>query len=178
MVRSVFSMLLILLPGVIPELQAREPGDSPPASSFDQVFARRLLQSIMAASEFDRVAVDRAAGDEVRKFAQSMLDCRTMMNDLIKQISGQRGVISSSALDKQADSLDRISALTGSDFDRFYLHEEYANQREQAGLCRREVAQGADPKLKSFAADCLARLRQQTAFLSELVSAAGSLPLQ
>jgi len=62
--------------------------------------------------------------------------------------------------------------------DRFYIDEEWGNQREQVELCRRELAYGTDPDFKSLASDSLARLQHQAAFLEELSSAAGNSSMQ
>ena len=74
--------------------------------------------------------------------------------------------------------IDRMSALRGTDFDRFYIAEESANERHQTNLCKREIANGVDRDFKSLASESLTRLQQRAGFLAELAPTTRSLPLQ
>lgn len=143
-------------------------------SSADLDFAHKFLVSTLAASEFNRIAVERSANDELRKFAQSRVDSAVMTSDWIRQILRRKGIAAVPGRTGENDAINALSVFTGTDFDRSYFETESASQREQVNLCEREIANGADADLKRLAVVSLDRLRRQARLLAELASNSGS----
>ena len=85
----------------------------------------------MAEVEWARVALQRASSDSVKQYAQRMIDDHTKAGDALKQLASTKGVTLETALDnKNANTLTKLQALSGADFDRTYVKGRASGSRE------------------------------------------------
>ena len=91
-------------------------------SSGDKDFVRDVSGANLAEIELGRMATERGANAEVKKFAQMMVDDHTKAGDKLAAIASQHSIPTATALDdKHRDLRDKLAALNGAEFDRQYI---------------------------------------------------------
>jgi putative membrane protein len=103
----------------------------------DKDFVNDAAIAGMAEVELGRMASEKGASGEVKKFGKMMVDDHTAAGDKLKAIATQHNVEWPAALDdKHRDLRDKLARLSGAEFDREYMsamvngHEAVANKLE------------------------------------------------
>jgi putative membrane protein len=124
------------------------------AASGDSPFAMKAGQANLAEVELGKLALQKTMRDDVRKFAQMMVDDHSKALDELKGIA--KNVTLPSELDAEHKKLsDRLSKLSGAAFDREYMQAMADGHRKVAAEFRKESQSGTDPDLKAWAAKTL-----------------------
>jgi putative membrane protein len=112
-------------------------GASDKVSGRDKDFVRDAAIVNMAEIELGRLAAERGANPEVKKFGQMMIDDHTKAGDQLKSVASQHSIEVPSQLDDKHNKLrDKLSKLQGADFDREYMdamvdgHQDVADKLE------------------------------------------------
>lgn len=114
-------------------------GDSDRAqvSRSDKDFVHDAAVVNMAEIELGKLATQRAANSEVKKFGQMMIDDHTKAFDSLKSVASRHYIdVASQPDDKHAKLHDKLSKLQGADFDREYMdamvdgHQDFADRLE------------------------------------------------
>ncbi|HEY7502120.1 MAG TPA: DUF4142 domain-containing protein [Vicinamibacterales bacterium] len=88
----------------------------------DKDFVNDLVIANMAEIELGRLAVEKAASADVKKFAQQMIDDHTAAQDKLKRIASPYKIETPTELDgKHRDLRDDLSKKQGADFDKAYI---------------------------------------------------------
>jgi putative membrane protein len=88
----------------------------------DKDFVNDLAVAGMAEVELGRMASEKGANPEVKKFGQTMVDDHTAAGDKLKAIATQHNIDWPASLDdKHRDLRDKLAKLTGAEFDREYM---------------------------------------------------------
>jgi putative membrane protein len=88
----------------------------------DKDFVNDLAIAGMAEVELGRMASEKGANPEVKKFGKTMVDDHTAAGDKLKAIATQHNVAWPASLDdKHRDLRDKLAKLTGAEFDREYM---------------------------------------------------------
>lgn len=91
-------------------------------SNSDKDFVKDLSTANTAEIDLGRIAADRAANPEVKKFAQMMVDDHTKANDDLTTVASQHSIPMTNELDDtHRDLRDKLSKLQGMEFDREYI---------------------------------------------------------
>jgi len=121
-------------------------------SSADQNFVKKAAEGGMAEVELGNLAKEKASSSEVKQFAQRMVDDHTKANDQLKSIASEKGVTLPTSLDSKDQALkDRLSSLSGEQFDRTYMDNMVKDHTKDVSEFRKEANSGKDPDVKSFA---------------------------
>jgi len=103
----------------------------------DKDFAHDLVIANMAEVELGKLAKERSASADVKKFAQMMIDDHTMAGDKLKAAASEHNVPVPSQLDdKHIQLRDKLAKLKGAEFDREYAaamvdgHQDVASKLE------------------------------------------------
>src|SRR3982751_107773 len=90
-------------------------------SSGDRDFVRDVAAMNMAEIELGRLASQRAAGSEVKQFAQMVVTDHTQSGEKLKQFASQHGIeVPAQIEDKDRDLREKLSSKQGMDFDKEY----------------------------------------------------------
>jgi putative membrane protein len=90
--------------------------------SGDKDFVHDLAIANTAEVELGRLAAERAANPEVKKFAQMMVDDHTKANNDLTAVASQHNIAVPNELDdKHRDLRDKLSKYQGMEFDREYI---------------------------------------------------------
>src|SRR5207248_10220541 len=128
-------------------------------SAADQSFVKKAAAGGMAEVELGKLATEKASSDDVMKFGQRMVDDHSKANDQLKQLASQKGVNLPSDLEAKDKALkDRLSKLSGEQFDRAYMKNMVRDHTKDVAEFRQESKSAKDNDLKNFASQTLPTL--------------------
>jgi putative membrane protein len=125
-------------------------------STSDRKFVRTAAQGGMAEVELGKLAVEKGSSDEVKKFGQRMVDDHSKAGVQLKQIASEKGIAVPQQLSAKDKAIkDRLSKLSGEDFDKAYMSDMVKDHTQDVADFRHESASGTDSDIKDFAAKTL-----------------------
>jgi putative membrane protein len=138
---------------------AKAPADS--VSRGDRKFMEKAAQGGMAEVQLGKLAAEKASSDQVKKFAQQMVDDHSKANEQLKQIATTKGVNLPTEPDRSHQrEMERLSKLSGADFDREYMKHMVSDHKKDVSEFKSEAGKAKDADLKQFAASTLPTLEQ------------------
>lgn len=150
-------------------LTAQEERHSSGHKSMDEKFVHKAATAGMAEVKLGQMAADQATNPEVRKFGQRMVDDHTRANRELMDICERKGITVGKTMDHHhADMMERMSKMSGADFDRQYMNHMVKDHDEAIDLFEREAKDGQDPDLRTFAEKILPTLREHQQMAREL----------
>lgn len=158
--KFLLAMVMVMAVATASGAQQTSPGAKPSAASHavsgDNAFAMRAGQANLAEVELGKLALQKSMNDEVKKFAQMMIDDHGKALDELKDIAGNKHITLATDLDAEHTKLsDRLSKLSGAAFDRSYMQAMVDGHKKVAADVRKESQSGSDPELKAWAAKVL-----------------------
>lgn len=133
------------------------PDNQPMSSkSDDKKFLKDAAQGGLLEVELGKLAAQKASRDDVKQFGQTMVDDHTKANDQLKQVASKENVSIPDALDSKHQSrLDKLSKLSGGDFDKAYIKDQLKDHQTDVREFSTEAQSGTDPNIKAFASSTL-----------------------
>jgi len=150
------------------------PGNSPDTQRMENKidekrFVKDALLGGMTEVELGKVAIEKAAGDPVKQFAQKMVDDHSKANEELKQLAAKESIDVPDALDsKRRSRIDKLSKLSGADFDRAYIKDQVKDHQNDVREFQAEAQNGNDPAVKGFASKTLPVLEEHLRMIKEL----------
>lgn len=130
-------------------------------SKSDQTFVHQAAIAGMAEVAEAQLALSKAQRDDVKQFAQRMIDDHTKANDQLKQLAAAKQITLPTALDaKHKAEQARLEKLSGAAFDRAYIEAQVKAHQQAVSLFKTEAEKGGDAELKQFATQTLPILQQ------------------
>ena len=140
-------------------------------SDQDREFANKAATGNLAEIELGRVAAQRAARPSVRSFGERMVTDHGRSNAELTSLARSKGIEVPTALEPSQQAVrDRLSALSGNDFDRAYMSEMARDHTEDIALFERAAEISTDLDLKAWAAQSLPMLREHLALARQVNS--------
>jgi len=125
----------------------------------DHTFVMKAAEGGLAEVELGNLAKDKASDPDVKKFGQQMVDDHTKANDDLKSVASGKGItLPTEPNAKHKAEYDRLSKLSGAEFDKAYMRAMVADHQADVNEFRHESQSGADPDVKAFAAKTLPTL--------------------
>jgi putative membrane protein len=120
-------------------------------SMADTNFILAAAQGGMTEVELGQLAATNGMRDDVKNFGQMMVKDHTAINDDLKALAAQKGVTLPDSLDaKHQAMVDKLTALTGSEFDDAYIAAMIKGHKKDAKAFKAEAAATTDADIKSF----------------------------
>ena len=139
-------------------------------SDQDREFVRMAATGGLAEVEFGRIA-QRAARTSVRAFGERMVTDHGRGHAELASLARAKGLDVPMTLEpSQLAMRDRLSGLSGADFDRAYMSEMVRDHTEDIALFERAAETSTDPELKAWAARSLPMLRDHLALARQVNS--------
>jgi len=137
----------------------------------DREFVSKAATGGTAEVELGRVATQRAVRPSVRSFAERMVADHGRANAELAALARRKGLEVPTALEPSQQAMrDRLSGLSGPDFDRAYMSEIVRAHTEDIALFERAAEISSDPDLKAWAARSLPMLRDHLALARQVNS--------
>lgn len=116
------------------------------------VFLAGAYRDGLAEIQLSQLAVQKATNDDVKRFAQRMIDDHTQANNQIATLAQQKGITLSNAPSPEQQAVaNELSALSGADFDKAYMDENVVMHVKDVRQAQQQADQGRDPQIASFA---------------------------
>ena len=151
------------------------------SSAFTQAAARSTEEFVDEASakglaeiETAKMALQKGTSQDVKKFAQMMIDDHTEANRKLKQIAQQKGL----KVADEADLMNKAKAMMlrwreGESFDEAYANNQVVAHEQTIELFRSYIQEGQDQEVKAFAQETLAKLEMHLREAQALAAAHG-----
>jgi putative membrane protein len=121
-------------------------------SRADEKFVKEAATGGMMEVELGKIAADKAANDKVKAFGRQMQEDHGKANEELKTLAANKGVKIPTALEgKQKRTVDRLSKLSGAEFDRQYMRTMIEDHKEDLKAFEREADKAKDADVKQFA---------------------------
>lgn len=126
--------------------------DRASSSTGGNEFLAQALQDSLAEVELCEMALQKTSNDEVKKFAQRMIDEHSRMGREIEQLAGRKNIsLPTDVSDEDRAALDRLSKLDGPGFDRQFIEHNVQEHEKDIKVFRHYAEQEQDPELKAMA---------------------------
>jgi putative membrane protein len=142
-------------------------------SKADQNMMREMAYSNLAEIEAGKIALSQSKNDQVRNFAQKMIDDHTQAQKELEQLAQAKGVTLPTEPDnKHKTAAKKLSALEGDKFDKKYISQGgLSDHRNTHRLLERAQNRATDPDLKALATKMTPIVSQHLTMAQEVSSA-------
>ena len=140
----------------------------------DQAFVAKAAQAGMAEVELSQLALQKSKDDQIRSFAQQMVQDHQKANTELQSIAQKHGLQVPPKTDaKHEHALQKLQGESGAQFDAAYSKDMKKDHDEAVALfSEASKAERLDPDLKSFAAKTLPILQSHHRLASNLPAGA------
>jgi putative membrane protein len=136
-------------------------GSAASLDAADRTFVNEAAVGGMAEVQLGQLAVKNAKSPDVKNFGQRMIDDHTRANNELKQLAASKGITLPADLDaKHKETVDRLSKLTGEQFDKAYMKDMVEDHTKDVADFRKEASEAGNPDVKAFAAKTLPTLEE------------------
>jgi len=156
----------------------RTPGVNPNASdttsvveriAADKDFLREAAQGSAAEVALGRMAQEKGSSDAVKEFGKRMVDDHSKAGEELRLVAQMAKLDVRSDMPKKAKKAqDKLSKLSGADFDRACAKMMVSDYKEDIKAFEREAHSGAVPAVKDFAAKTLPTLQEHLKLAQQL----------
>ena len=133
---------------------ARAQGSTAALNKADQHILSELAQANLAEIEAGKIAEQKSNNDQVKSFAQQMIDDHGKALQDVQQLAQARGVTLPTEPDRKHKVLDdKLAKLSGAAFDQAYLARAGVKEHQQAHkFLAKSASKASDPDLKALVA--------------------------
>ena len=129
---------------------------APTKMGADAKFATTAAHGGKAEVELGKLAAQKGTDPDVKAFGQQMVDDHSKANDQLMSVAQAESMTLPAAMDaKQKAMYTKLNALSGTTFDKAYVHDMVKDHEEDVKEFTKESTSGADPKIKDFATTTL-----------------------
>lgn len=119
----------------------------------DRDFVKEALQGGMAEVQLGQLALQKSNNDQVKQFAQKMIDDHTKLGEQMKPVAQQLGVKEPTGPSKkQKETIAKLQNLNGDAFDKAYVQAMVKDHQHDHMAFQHEAQMGGDPNVKQAAA--------------------------
>ncbi|MGE5648769.1 DUF4142 domain-containing protein [Noviherbaspirillum sp. UKPF54] len=138
----------------------------------DMAMMNQLAIANMAEIEAGKIALNKSKDEQVRSFAQKMVDDHTAAQSQLKDLAQAKGATLPDNLDaKHKAEIKKLSALSGDKFDKAYLTKGgVADHRQAHALLGRIEKQAKDSDLKTLASNMMPKINEHSDMAKQAMS--------
>jgi putative membrane protein len=148
----IFGLIVSLPMGLVMAADKSEANKSTDKlSRADEKFVKEAAAGGMMEVELGKLAADKATNDKVKAFGRKMQEDHGKANEELKILAANKGIQLPTALEgKQKKTVDRLSKLSGAEFDRQYIRTMIEDHKEDLKAFEREAEKAKDSDIKQF----------------------------
>ncbi len=126
----------------------------------DSAFLTKAAQGGMAEVQLGQLAQQKAANRQVKQFGQQMIRDHSKSNQQVMALLRQKGMTPPTSLQSPYKELhDRLSTLSGNDFDREYMSQMVIDHTDNVKDFQQAATSAQDPQIRAFAQQQLPTLQ-------------------
>jgi putative membrane protein len=135
----------------------------------DKAFVMNAAIGGMAEVEMGKLAAQKAESESVKQFGQKMVDDHGKANEDLKAVAETQKIDIPVSLDsKHQATIDRLSKLSGSAFDKAYVKEMVKDHNADVKEFQKEAQNGQDSAVRGFASKTLPTLQEHQLKIREI----------
>ena len=139
-------------------------------------FVKEAAEGSATEIALGKLAEEKGSSEAVKQFGKRMVDDHSKAGGVLKQMAGMMKIDVPSDMPKKAKKAqDKLSKLSGADFDRAYAKMMVSDHKGDVNDFEKEARDGAVPGVKDFAAKMLPTLQEHLKLAQELYASAGAL---
>ena len=125
---------------------------SPQQTMIDRMFVKKAMQGSMAEVQLGQLTLQKSENEQVKQFAQRMIDDHTKLNEQIKPVAQQLGVEAPTEVSKKDKKLmAKLQALSGAAYDQAYIKDMVQDHKQDLTDFQMEASSGQDQTVKDAA---------------------------
>jgi putative membrane protein len=122
------------------------------ASPMDRTFVQKALQGGMAEVQLGQLTLQKSNNDQVKQFAQRMIDDHTKMGEQMKPVAQQIGVAVPTQISKKdRQTIAKMQTLSGEAYDQAYIKDMVKDHKQDLSEFQTEASSGQDQTVKDAA---------------------------
>ncbi len=122
------------------------------ASSMDKTFLMKATQGSNFEIQTAQLALQKSNNDQVKQFAQMMIDDHNKLNDQMKPVAAEAGVQPPTGISAKDQKIyDKLQGMSGTAFDKAYMQVMVADHKEDLKEFKLEASNGQLASEKSAA---------------------------
>jgi putative membrane protein len=142
----------------------------------DHEFFMKAAEGGMAEVELAQLALKQASSDDVKQFAQRMVDDHSKANDELKGLATGKGIaLPADAGKKNKETADKLGKFSGADFDREYMKLMVKDHDMAVALFEKQAKTGKDTEAKAWAEKTLPTLREHQTLARDTANKVGAI---
>jgi putative membrane protein len=123
-------------------------------AAIDKMFVKKAIQGNLVEVQLGQLTLQKSSNDQVKQFAQKMIDDHTMMNERLMPIVQQLRVEAPTEISKKDKSLiSKMQALSGPAYDQAYIKDMVKDHKDDLSAFHTEVSNGQYLAVKNAAAE-------------------------
>ena len=137
--------------------------------TFDREFITMAAQGNNAEIQMSQLALQRATDEDVREYAQRMIDEHTAANQQLEPIAAERGITlptTPSSFDTAV--FERLSQIPEASFDQAYMDTQVNAHLKSAAVFRTGAQQSEDAALQNYAITLLPSIQDHLEMASQM----------
>ena len=121
-------------------------------SVMDKMFVRKALQGGMAEVQLGQLTLQKSNNDQVKQFAQRMIDDHTKLGEQMKPVAQQLGISEPNGISKKdRAAMAKLQTLSGPAYDEAYIKDMIKDHKQDLSDFQTEASSGQDPTVKDAA---------------------------
>ena len=122
--------------------------------AMDKAFVKKALEGNEAEIQMGQLALQKSNDDQVKQFAQRMVDDHGKMQEQLKPIAQQMGVKVPDGPSKGVTKkMDKMKGLSGDAFDQAYIKDMVKDHKKDSSEFKQEAQSTTNPQLKQLATE-------------------------
>jgi len=151
-------LLVYLLAAAVSGVAVYAEGKLAPA---DTTFVRKAAEGGLAEVKLGQLARERGSSKAVKDFGDRMVKDHSKAGEELKEVASKKGITLRDSLNATDKALyDRLSKLSGPDFDQAYMQAMVKDHEEDVAEFRRESQSAKDPDIREFTSKTLPTLEE------------------
>jgi len=156
-----------------PAKPASDKGDAV-VTGGDLAFMNDAAPGGMAEVELGKLAASKAQNDEVKAFAQKMVEDHSKAGEELKQLAVQKKVtLPPDVMPTHKELMDKLSKLKGADFDNEYVMAMVAAHEKDVAAFENVSKTASDADVKAFATKTLPTLKMHLEMIKGMADKMG-----
>ena len=140
------------------------------AAMTDLAFAKDAARGGMAEIKLGKLAEDSGSSEAVKTFGTRMVAEHTKAGDKLKEAAAQEHItLPTDLAAKDQATYDRLSKLSGADFDRAYAQDMVKDHQQDLQAFQREANRGNDAAIRGFASQTVPMIQQHLEQAKEML---------
>jgi putative membrane protein len=145
------------------------------ATAREKMFMKKAAMGGMTEVALGKVAAQNGGSQDVKDFGNQMVTDHTKINDNLKEVAGKMGVEIPDTLDTMHQAMvDRMSKLSGADFDKAYVKNMVKDHEKDIGEFEKAKAMAKNEDLKKFIDDSLPTMKDHLDKIKKFDQAKGT----